>query len=88
MTFPKIGPCSIVFERIRGVNRYYLTINLDGEPFKKYGLNAVSDARNNVVGIDLGTQTIALSFRETPFWYALAYLEMYLSSRILCRIFF
>ena len=64
LTFPKIGPCSIVFERIRGVNRYYLTINLDGEPFKKYGLNAVSDARNNVVGIDLGTQTIALSFRD------------------------
>ena len=42
LTFPKIGPCSIVFERIRGVNRYYLTINLDGEPFKKYGLDADS----------------------------------------------
>lgn len=64
LTFPKIGPCSVIFERIRGVNRYYLTVNIDGEPFKKYGLNSISEARDNVVGIDLGTQTIALSFRD------------------------
>lgn len=64
LTFPKIGPCSLVYERIRGVNRYYLTVNIDGTPFNKYGLDAISDAKDNVVGIDLGTQTVALSFRD------------------------
>lgn len=64
LTFPKVGKCGIVFENIRGVPRYYMTLCIDGEPFKKFGLNSISDARTNVCGIDIGTQTVALSFRN------------------------
>ena len=64
LTFPKVGQCGIVYENIRGIPRYYMTMCIDGKPFKKFGLNAISDARTNVCGIDIGTQTVALSFRN------------------------
>lgn len=64
LTFPKVGPCGIVYENIRGIPRYYMTMCIYGKPFKKFGLNSISDARTNVCGIDIGTQTVALSFRN------------------------
>lgn len=64
LTFPKISQCSVVYERIRGKDRYYLTVSLEGEPFRKYGLNTIQNVETNVVGIDLGTQTCALTFRN------------------------
>lgn len=46
------------------MNRYFVTINIEGKPFQKFGLEAVSDAKTNVVGIDIGTQTLAYCVRN------------------------
>lgn len=64
MLFRKIGNLNVIREKIRGVDRYFLSITITGKPFPKYSLNSIKEVHTNVVGIDLGTQTIALSFRN------------------------
>jgi len=60
----KIKYCRIVRKLIRGNYSYYIQLILDGIPPVKYNLETgeiKNPINNGIVGIDIGTQTIAIS---------------------------
>lgn len=59
-----IGECNLILKEIRGKKRYYLNITFDGLAPRKFGLNSIENAATNVVGIDIGTQSIVLCYRH------------------------
>lgn len=63
LLFKKIGPISLSCERIRGEYRYYAIMNITGTPFPKYTKQEVENVATNIVGVDMGPQVVALSFR-------------------------
>lgn len=63
LLFPKVGAVAISCEKIRGEYRYYAILNILGKPFPKYTKEEVENVSTNIVGIDIGPQVVALSFR-------------------------
>lgn len=62
LTFPKVGNCTLLREKIRGIWRYYLALNITGTPLNKFTDNH-KQSNSNIVGIDMGPQTCSLCYR-------------------------